>query len=73
MARSISSIVIGGAKGVAISMSSGVLLAFYVTAGMTPVDAASPTLAPWKAKTAALRDREWRPPKYGPIAIALAN
>lgn len=73
MARGISSIIVGTATGVAISITGGILLASFVTAGMAPAEAAPPTLAPWQAKTAALRDREWRPPRYGPIAIALAN
>lgn len=72
MSRNIPAVILGSMAAVAVSMSSGVLLASYVTAGMLPVNSAPPTLARSEPRIVMPTFDEF-PPAYGAGATEIAS
>lgn len=64
MPRNIPAMILGSMAGVAVSMSSGFLLASYVVAGIAPAYVAPPRLAKADREVPAFIDDNWPTPSY---------
>ena len=72
MSRSIPTMILGAMAAGAVSMSSGILLASYVTAGMLPASSTPPTLARSEPRIVMPTFDDY-PPAYGAAATEAAS